>query len=146
MTLSDVSSIAGILSGLGVLASLIFVSIQIRENSKAVRSATAQAVHENWSGWYMELAGNPAALALSAKGFVNLASLTPPEKAQFVCIYMAFLSNCQNAFHHWKAGHLTDDVWKGWSTVMHNFGTPGGAAFCGGAQLHVRGPLSRLFR
>ena len=64
-----------------------------------------------------------------SKGFADLNSLTPQEKAQFVCIYMAFLSHCQNAFHQWKQGHLHDDLWTGWDTLMMNLNTPGGAAF-----------------
>ncbi len=129
MALAEISALVQILGGIGVFASLIFVGVQIRENSKAVRSATAQAVHDNYAGWYMALAGDPLALATSAKGFVDLGSLTPPEKAQFVCIYMAFLSHCQNAFHQWKAGHLSDDLWKGWDVLMQNLNTQGGAAF-----------------
>ena len=129
MTLSDIALLIQIVGGIGVFASLIFVGVQIRENSQAVRSATAQAVHDNYAGWYMSLAGDPVALATSAKGFVDLNALTPAEKAQFVCIYMAFLSHCQNAFHQWRQGHLSDDLWIGWDKLMMNLNTPGGAAF-----------------
>ncbi len=129
MTLTDLASLTQIVGGIGVFASLIFVGIQIRENSKAVRSATAQAVHDNYAGWYMAVGGDAVALATSTKGFADLTSLSAAEKAQFVCIYMAFLSHCQNAFHQWKQGHLSDDLWACWDTLMMNLNTPGGAEF-----------------
>ena len=73
---------------------------------------------------------NEAALATSAKGFVDLSSLTAAEKAQFVCTFMAFLSHSQNAFHQWKQGHLSNGLWRGWEALMMNLvNPPGGAAF-----------------
>jgi hypothetical protein len=130
MTLETVYFISQIAAALCVVGSLIFVGLQIRENSRAVRSATAQAVHDNYGTWYTALAGNDEALAVSAKGFVDLGSLTPAEKAQFVCVFMAFLSHSQNAFHQWREGHLSDGLWRGWEALMMNLvNTPGGAAF-----------------
>jgi hypothetical protein len=132
MTLDQVASLSQIMGAVGVIASLIFVGLQIMDNSKAVRSATAQAVHDNYAGWYISLSGNESALATSAKGFVDLSSLSPAEKAQFVCTMMAFLSRSQNAFHQWKEGHLSDGLWAGWEALMMNLvNTPGGAAFWG---------------
>lgn len=130
MTLDHWASLSQIVGAVGVIASLIFVGLQIRDNSSAVRSATAQAVHDNYASWYISLSDNEAALATSAKGFVDLNSLSPAEKAQFVCTMMAFLSHSQNAFHQWKEGHLSDGLWAGWEALMMNLvNTPGGAAF-----------------
>lgn len=48
----DLSQIAGVVGG---LIALIFVGLQIRDNSRAARAATAQAVHETYSSWYNSL-------------------------------------------------------------------------------------------
>jgi len=44
-TLASWSQILGVVGG---PATLIFVGFQIRDNSRAVRAATAQAVHDNY--------------------------------------------------------------------------------------------------
>lgn len=130
MTLDQAASLSQIAGAIGVIASLIFVGLQIRDNSSAVRSATAQAVHDNYASWYISLSNNEAALATSAKGFVDLTALSPAEKAQFVCTMMAFLSHSQNAFHQWREGHLSNGLWAGWEALMMNLvNTPGGADF-----------------
>jgi len=130
MILDQVAAISQIAGAIGVIASLIFVGLQIRDNSSAVRSATAQAVHDNYASWYISLSNNEPALATSAKGFVDLTSLSSAEKAQFVCTMMAFLSHSQNAFHQWREGHLSNGLWAGWEALMMNLvNTPGGAAF-----------------
>ena len=126
-TLVSWSQIVGVTGG---VATLIFVGLQIRGNSEAVRAATAQAVHDNYAGWYLSLSGNESALATSAKGFTDLGSLTPAEKMQFVCTCMSFLSHSQNAFHQWRQEHLSDGLWAGWEALLMNLvNTPGGAAF-----------------
>jgi hypothetical protein len=130
MTLEQISLISQIVGACAVVGSLIFVGLQVMESAKATRSATAQAVHDNYANWYLTLSGNADALASSNKGFVDLGALTPAEKAQFVCIFMAFMSHSQNAFHQWRQGHLSDDLWIGWEALMMNLvNTPGGAAF-----------------
>ena len=126
-TLASLSQIVGVVGG---LATLMFVGFQIRDNSKAVRAATAQAVHDNYASWYLALSGNKSALATSAKGFADLDSLAPDEKMQFVCTFMSFLSHSQNAFHQWREGHLSDGLWAGWEALVMNLvNTPGGAKF-----------------
>jgi hypothetical protein len=130
MTLEQVFFATQSIAAVGVIASLVFVGIQVRDSAKAVRAATAQAVHENYAGWYLALADNASALTTCTKGFIDLASLTPAEKAQFVCTFMAFLSHSQNAFHQWRLGHLAKDLWACWEALMMNLvHTPGGAEF-----------------
>ena len=130
MTLEQLFFASQIAAAIGVIASLIFVGIQVRDSAKATRSATAQAVHENYAGWYLDLAGNASALDTCTRGFVDLGALSPPQKAQFVCTFMAFMSHSQNAFHQWRQGHLADDLWACWEALMMNLvNTPGGAAF-----------------
>jgi len=130
MTLEELTVASQIVAALGVIGSLIFVGFQIRDSAKAVRSATAQAVHENYASWYLSLASNEDALASATKGFVNLDALSASEKEQFVCTFMAFLSHSQNAFHQWREGHLANELWQGWEALMMNLvNTPGGAAF-----------------
>jgi len=130
MSLEQIFFLSQSVAAIGVMASLVFVGFEIRNNARAVRSATAQSVHENYATWYLELADNAAARAASVKGFADLGSLTADEKTQFVCTYMAFLSHSQNAFHQWREGHLASGLWACWEALMMNLvNTPGGAAF-----------------
>lgn len=132
MDLATVVSLAQIIGAVGGVASLIFVGLQIKDNSNAVRAATAQAVHDNYASWYMTLAADDKALAACTKGSLDLSSLTPSDKAQFTCVFMAFLSHTQNAYHQWKEGQLSDGHWICWEALMMNLvNTPGGAAFWG---------------
>jgi hypothetical protein len=130
MTLEQIFFASQIAAAIGIIGSLLFVGIQVRDGAKATRSATAQAVQDNYARWYLALGGNSDTTAVFLKGCTDMGSLTPQEKAIFVCVCMAFTSYTQNAYHQWNQGHLADELWASWEALMINLvGTPGGAAF-----------------
>jgi len=130
MTLEQLAALSQVVAAGGVIASLIFVGFQIRDSAKAVRSATAQAVHENFGSLYAQLAQHPQALDTFLKGCISAEELDTAAREQFTCFAMAVLSFYQNAFDQWRVGHLRTDLWTGWETLLTNFlHTPGGAAF-----------------
>jgi len=130
MTLEQIFFASQIAAAIGIIGSLLFVGIQVRDGAKATRSATAQAVQDNYARWYLALANDDATTAVCLKGFSDMGSLTPQEKARFVCACMAFTSYTQNAYHQWRHGHLADQLWASWEALMMNLvNTPGGTAF-----------------
>lgn len=130
MTLEQVFFASQSIAAVGVVASLIFVGLEVRNNSKAVRSGTAQRVHENYADWYLTLACNPSTMAIGAKGLADFNGLSPDEKPVFVFMFMAFMSHAQNTFHQWRDGHLQPELWVAWESLTFSLlHTPGGAAF-----------------
>jgi hypothetical protein len=120
VTLEQIFFISQSVAAVGVIASLIFVGLQVRGSTKALRSATAQAVHENFANWYMEIAKHPAALEVVLKGFGCLEALSVVDRAVFNCIFLAFTSHSQNAFHQWRQGHLANELWACWELLLSN--------------------------
>jgi len=130
--LSDIANLAEIFGALAVLVSLIYVGYQVKQNTSAVRSATAQEVHNNYAVWYQNVAADAALSEISLKGLQDYSSLTDLEKIRFVSTWMAFLSYTQNAFFQYTDGLLSNHLWEGWVFVMMNlFSTPGGGEFWG---------------
>jgi hypothetical protein len=119
-----------IVAAIGVMGSLLFVGLQVRESARAVRAATTQAVHENFGELYFSLAQNPSVLQVLSKGYEDLNSLLAIEKRQFICYGMAVMSFYQNAYDQYRIGHLRSDLWNGWELLLANFAhTSGGSAF-----------------
>jgi anaerobic selenocysteine-containing dehydrogenase len=48
MSLTGLAAIGSFVSGIAVLASLIFVGFQLRQNTKAIRAEASQAHAQNW--------------------------------------------------------------------------------------------------
>ncbi|MEH6638315.1 MAG: hypothetical protein V7717_03470 [Porticoccaceae bacterium] len=130
MTLSDVSSLGEIIGALAVVISLFYVAYQLRQSTKAVESATAQSVHENYAAWYHLLASDADISRIATNGLRDYMSLSEVEKGRFVAIFMAFLSYSQNAFFKWREGALPAKLWVGWELLMVNLvSSRGGQVF-----------------
>lgn len=112
--------VAEILGAIAAIAALFYVGFQIRQNTAAVRSATAQAVHDNYAAWYQSYAGNPQLMKVAIDGLRDYGSLGETEKAQFIALFMSFLSYGQNAFYQWRQGSLSPELWVGWELLIMN--------------------------
>ena len=130
MTLQDWSNLAQVIGGLTVVISLFYVGFQIKRNTSAVRSATAQAIHNNYGDWYMNLMGDAELNRIALKGLKDYSSLNEIEKAQFIQTFMAFISFSQNAFYQWREKALSPWLWDGWELLTMNLlAAPGGKGF-----------------
>ena len=130
MTLDDLANLGQIIGALAVVISLIYVALQIRQNTNAVRSAMAQTVHEHFAKWYHLVAADDELAQIVARGLRDYASLPEKERVRFVAAFMAFLSYSQNAFLKGREGLLAQPLWRGWELVIMNLVcAPGGKTF-----------------
>ena len=122
--------IAEIIGGLAIVVTLIVLIVEVRVNTDAIQSATAQAVHENFATWYSSIQGDPELFRVSLQGMRDYSSLSEIEKGQFIAMFMSFVSYSQNAFYKWQEGSLSPELWQGWELISMNiFSTPGGKDF-----------------
>jgi hypothetical protein len=129
MNLNDLANLGQIVGAIAVVISLFYVAHQIRQNTNAVRSATAQEVHEHFANWYNLLAADAELSQIAATGLRDYTSLSEQERVRFIAAFMSFLSYSQNAFLKWRQGLLAPALWMGWEHVIMNLvGAPGGAA------------------
>ena len=130
MSLGDLANLGQIIGAIAVVISLFYVAYQIRQNTNAVRSATAQTVHEHFAKWYHLLAADGDLSQIVANGLRDYSSLSEQEKNRFIATFMAFLSYSQNAFLKWREGLLASPLWMGWELLIMNLiCAPGGRAF-----------------
>jgi hypothetical protein len=130
MNLDDLANIGQVIGAIAVVISLIYVALQIRQNTNAVRSATAQTVHEHFARWYHLVAANDELAKIVANGLRDYGSLSEHERVRFIAAFMSFLSYSQNAFLKWRDGLLASSLWMGWELVIMNLVcAPGGKAF-----------------
>jgi len=71
MTLNDLANVGQIIGAVAVVISLIYVALQIRQNTNAVRSATAQTVHEHLAKWYHLVAPDDNLSQIVANGSLS---------------------------------------------------------------------------
>jgi hypothetical protein len=98
-----------LVGAIATVATLVYLAIQIRSNTLAVRSTAAQSVHESFATWYRMLAGDAGLSELMAKGLRDYSVLSKTERARFASTLMAILLCTQDAFIKWREGTLAPD-------------------------------------
>src|SRR3954468_10190537 len=75
MTLADLANLGQVVGAIAVFISLIYVAFQIRQNTNAVRGATAQSVDEHFANWYHLLASDDSCARGGGSGSVKSGDL-----------------------------------------------------------------------
>lgn len=97
--------VGSVLGGLGVIGSLIFVALQIHQNTEAVRSETIQAISEQSFTAVAQLVENPdlrAAYEAASTG----AKLTPEQRFHLRMFYLGIMRIQENRYLQARLGVL----------------------------------------
>jgi hypothetical protein len=102
LTLADISQISQTLGSAAVVASLIFVGVQIRQNTKATRAESHHAVSEALNRVNLLLARNSEATRIWLSWMSDRRSLTPEDRWRFDSMMRDYLHVCETM--HTQAG------------------------------------------
>ena len=98
----------------GVIASLIFVGLEIRQNTTATKAAAIQEMTASGLVHIDGIAGNFQLAGVLSRRLADIESLTDAEKVQFGLTYNAGLMNTHGLFRQWELGVLPDEDWAHW--------------------------------
>jgi hypothetical protein len=117
------------LSGLGVIASLIYVAIQIRNNARAVRAAAYQQLSTSIALPWAELGRNQEHSDFVLKCCNHFSSLTLEEKVRFQFNLMGYMRGYENGWFQYRIGTLKKSDWLPIAADLESvFATPGNRA------------------
>ena len=108
--LSDYALVAEIISAVAIVLSLIFVGFQLNFNSKATRSATANASVSTMSSWYADLGRDEQAAAIFLGAMGNPDDQTPEHWLQYVFTLHGAMLNFQNSYYLVEEGTLNFEI------------------------------------
>jgi hypothetical protein len=98
MTLADISQISQTLGSAAVVASLIFVGVQIRQNTKVTRAESHHAVSEALNQVNLLWARNSEATRIWLSGMSDRRALTPEHRWRFDSMMRANLHVCETMY------------------------------------------------
>jgi len=104
MTLAEISQISQTLGSAAVVASLIFVGFQMRQNTKATRAASHHAVSEALNRVNLLWARNSEVTRIWLSGMSDRRALTPEERWRFDSTVRAYLHVCETMYRQADLG------------------------------------------
>lgn len=130
MTIEQWGSIGELLGSLGVLVTLVFLVVQIRQNTLTMRSTSLQTVLDGYTAanreYFATSPTSPTNRMVWSKGHEDFDTLTIDEQHLFHYFMTDYVFHLQNVLQLRDSGVLDEASFEAWNThVVGAVGTPG---------------------
>jgi hypothetical protein len=112
VTLEDINYIAQTIGVLAILASLVFVGIQVRQNSEITRAQVHQQISDTFTVYLETMANHSNIIFGGARSRAGMDSLTDEELLRFSFLMAGLFKIWENAFYQYKSGFLDERNWQ----------------------------------
>ena len=118
INLAKVNPLLEFFGGVAVLMGLVFVGLELRQNTEAVQAATLQSLTEQSQEYLLLLASDGDVNAIWRQGVADLSELDEGETSRFTFLYRAQWIRFQNAYLQWRRGTLDDEDWAFYAGII----------------------------
>jgi hypothetical protein len=118
LDLSQLADLGEFLGGIFVVFSLVYLAIQIRQNTQSNRAENFARGLERISEMQATLSRDPELASLHARGVADASSLTPQERIRFTWWFAEAFGAFEFLFHQSKTGAIPDEIWDRWSETV----------------------------
>ena len=126
MTIQDWGALGEMIGGSAIIVSLIYVGLQIRQNTKATQVATSQAFIDIHGTVILAIARDEKFRDIYWRGLNGLSNLNDSEHAAFGAWTAQVLRAWESFYYQWKAGAFEEHLWLGWKSQFDDlFGYSG---------------------
>ena len=111
-TLQDWANLAEIIGTVAIIFSLVFVGLQISDNTREMRSAAAHNATVALQSWYVEIGTNEQAAKVFRKGMSNPTAMSKDESVQFLMNVHSALIAYQSIYFSMSEGTLDTSLYR----------------------------------
>jgi hypothetical protein len=112
MNWEALGAIGEIIAALGVIASLVYLAVQIRQNTVSVRSNTYQASAAFSAEVARMIAEDPDLARIYRVGRQQFESLTGDEKIRFITLFALQFRSYEQMFLEHRRGLIEPEIWE----------------------------------
>jgi hypothetical protein len=126
MDFQQLANLGEIIGGVAVVVSLIYLAIQVRQNTLEQQTENYTRALDRVSALQSQFGTNGELAAMFSRGARNTSVLSPQERIQFTWILYEMFGAFEFMFHASQSGAMPDAVWKRWAiTIRFWMGQPG---------------------
>lgn len=113
MNWDAIGAIGTIIGGIAVIISLIYLAIQTKQNTRAMKSASFHQVRVSFSDIPLALAQDSELISILARVNSEPDSLTREEVIRYEMILLTIIRRAESAYFQSKEGALALESWRG---------------------------------
>ena len=115
------SAIGQVVAAIGVIISLIYLAVQIREQNKERRRAGINILTAQWSDLVKTGQESREFAALFLRGMHSFRDLDAPDKLSFSAFFTRYARNCEGMFIYYRDGALEKALWEQVERTMNDY-------------------------
>ena len=115
MNWDAIGAIGEILGAFAVVATLIYLTVQLRQNSLQLRLGSSQTAASNYSGRVIDVLSDPESLSVFRKGLQSFSALTHDEQARFHATMLGFQTTFTTNRELYLEGVISDSLYNAWA-------------------------------
>jgi hypothetical protein len=126
ISLDVIEKVASVVESVAVLASLIYVAIQFRMNTKAIKGATYQNIVSSIAHIEARISEDKELARIFRVGCAGEPLLDPDEQIRFDHLISSLFNFGENMFYQYEHGLIDEDTWTTWhQSLIKYFEDPG---------------------
>ena len=142
MSIQDLGSIGELIAALATLATLIYLAAQVRQNTRAIKSATFQNITAEMGKNVEPISANADLAAILVKGMSSPGSLSAEERLRLSSVLVASFRRMESVYVQNKLGSIDDQLQAGFELSMVTLlATPFGGEWWNEAKVTFYGPF-----
>ena len=113
-----IGAVAEMLAAVGVIASLIFVGLQVRHSTDVAKATARQAVADSSARWSLAVVDSADISRIIVKSREDMATLTPEERIQLLAYARTNLRMIENVFFQYRKGLIEEPEWRAYRGIL----------------------------
>jgi hypothetical protein len=130
MSLEQIDSISGLAAAVALIATVIYASLQIRHNTRAVLASVFQQVVNSFAELTLEISKDKTLVALFLRGGQEFSTFDELERLQYRLLLLSLLRRAENVFFQTEIRMLHLDHWSGMRESIKTMLASPGARAC----------------
>lgn len=118
MSLEDLGNVGEFVAAVAVVVSLIYLAVQIRQNTRAVRSASYQSIVNTANDLGHNFTQVPGFTALFLQGGMDPSKLSEEQLGTLTAHLVGMFRFYENVFYQHQEGMIDPKLWPGWQHDM----------------------------
>jgi hypothetical protein len=114
VNLETINSIAQIVAAIGVIASLFYLAVQIRQNTRSQRSVVVDSLTSSLIVLFGQQAADPTQMRAFVTVVEDWHGATEEDRTRAVAMLFSTFKLFENAWFQQRQGTLEPEQWEGW--------------------------------
>jgi len=126
MNWEAVGALSEFVGAIGVIASLIYVGMGVRQNTRSMRAATYDSLVSSNGDWLWPVINDPVLAANFEIAVASWAEVPKEQRTRIMYLLTQLFRHWENAYFQQEQGTLAPSLWETWrGIILSYFHQPG---------------------